>query len=64
MVLKEGNSNVDLVKAISDIAAEYVECAVAVCWVLLLGILILRHLLTVFCIVIRGYKNSYINDIL
>ena len=58
MILKDGNSDVDLVKAISDIATEYVECAVAVSWVLLLGILILGHLLTVFCIVIRGYQNS------
>ena len=57
MILKDGNCNFNLVKAISDIAAEYVECAVAVSWVLLLGILILGHLLTVFCIVIRGYQN-------
>ena len=66
MILRDGKSDVDLVKAISDIATEYVECAVAVSWVLLLSILTLGHLLMVFCIVIRGVKKiheTYMQDI-
>ena len=56
MILKDNDKKyVFLVDSVSDIATEYEECAVAVCWVLLICILTLRHLL---CSLINSYQNS------